>query len=259
MKAMRIVSILVTASLAIPPVALAQQAVARDPQAFLLAARSVAAMGGSVPSSSVATGTVQLVEGSLEDSGTVRILTRSSDETREEFQTSRGLKGRIFAQGLAAGLSDTGNEEASLELAATSQSPCFPLVILASAVNNPDFAFEYVGDEKLDDGSLAYHIRFWNTFTSQPKLQSLAEFSVKDLWIDAISGLPRKLAYEEREAGGDAPRIAVGAVYSDWRNVGGTLYPFLIERIFNGTPWATIRINNVTLNASLSDADFAVE
>ena len=93
MKASRIRLFLVVGLLAVPTVCLAQQAVTRDPQAALLVAKAVMAMGGTVPSNSLATGTVELVEGSLQESGTVRILTRGLDQTREEFQTSRGLRG----------------------------------------------------------------------------------------------------------------------------------------------------------------------
>lgn len=243
--------------LASPAAANAQQSVPRDSQAIYLVSASVAAMGGIVPSSSLATGTVQLVEGSLEDSGTIRILTRGLEESREEFLLSKGSRGRVFSRGLAARISDTTKEEASLELAASSQSPCLPLIILAAALNNPDFAFENLGQEKLD-GVAVHHIRFWNTFASQAKLQSLAEFTAKDLWLDAASGLPYKLAYDEREAQGDAPSIAVAAIYSEYRNVGGVLYPFVIERIYNGTPWATIKVENVILNTSLADDEFAV-
>lgn len=236
----------------------AQVAAPRDPQAVLLAAQSSAAMGGTIPTATAATGTAQLVEGSLEETGRIRILTRGWGESREEVQTPSGLRGRVFSNGLAGRLSDAGCKEVSLELAASSQTPNFPLVLLARALNDPDFAFAYVGLEEME-GVSAHHIRFWNSYASKPKLKPLAEFTVKDLWIDAATGLPRALFYDQREAGGDAPRILVGARYSDYRNVGGVLYPFLVERIFNGTLWATIRIDNVFLNASLSDADFAVK
>ncbi len=233
----------------------AQEEVRHDPQAVLVAAQSIAAMGGSVPTTSVATGAIQLVEGSLEETGTVRILTRGLRDSREELRTPTGFRGRVYARGVAADLSDSGTKQGSLELAATSQTPNFPLPLLAAALQDADVAFEYVGQEEMD-GSLTHHIRFWNTY---PELKQLAEASVRDLWIDALTGLPRKVAYDQREASGSAPTVHIEAHYSDYRNVGGVLYPFLIERIYNGTPWATIRIENVVLNTGLSDAEFAVK
>lgn len=229
----------------------------RDARALTVIQQSLAAMGGTVPPGSLAIGTVHLVEGSLEETGTIRILTRGANQSREEFRTGRGLQGRVYSSGLAASLFDHGAYPVSLELAATSQSSCFPLVLIAGAFNNPDFAFEYVGEEN-QNGILTHRIRFWNTFASDPKLQPLADLTVKDLWIDAATALPRKLSYEEQDARGHAARFANGAIYSDYRNIGGIIYPFLIERIFNGTPWATIRIENVSLSPTLSDSDFDV-
>ena len=46
--------------------------------------------------------------------------------------------------------------------------------------------------------------------------------------------------------------------YSAYRNIGSVLYPFHIEKSFNGTPWAKISIQSVTTNNGLTDADFPV-
>ena len=238
--------------------AAAQESPQRDPQAILLLTQAVSAMGGNAPDSSVATGTIDLVEGSLQESGTVRIVTRGLNEAREGIQTNRGLRERVYASGLAANVTDFKRDTLSLEMAASSQSPNFPLPLLAAALSNLDYAFEYVGQETLD-GTSVYHIRFWNTYASKLRLQSLAEFSVKDLWIDAASGLPRRIAYDERAGRGSVPRIHIEAHYFNFRDVGGVLYPFLIKRIYNGTPWATIRIDSVVLNSGVSDADFQIQ
>ena len=171
---------------------------------------------------------------------------------------NRGLRARVYAKGLAAKVSGFERGTLSLEMAASSRSPNFPLPLLVAALNDPDFSFEYVGQES-PDGVTVHHIRFWNTHASNPRLQHLAEFSLKDLWIDAASGLPTRLSYDQREGGGATPRIRIGASYSDYRDVGGVRYPFLIKRIYNGTPWATIKITNVSLGAGVSDADFQIE
>ena len=236
----------------------AQELPQRDSQAVQLLSQAVAAMGGNAPGSSLATGTIDLVEGSLQETGRIRIATRGLIETREEIQTNRGLRARVYAKGLAAKVSGFERDTLTLEMAASSRSPNFPLPLLGATLSNPDFALEYVGQETLD-GLSVHHIRFWNTYFSSPRLQYLSEFSVKDLWIDAASGLPTRLSYDQREGGGATPRIHVGASYSDYRDVGGVLYPFLIKRIYNGTPWATIKITNVTLGAGVSDADFQIE
>jgi len=234
-----------------------QQPLQRNPQAVAILQQSVAAMGGVVPSDSVATGTLVLVAGSKTEKGTIRVLTRSLNQTAERIVTPEGQRGVIYSHDGATEIEGNSAKSLQLELLASSQSPCFPLLVLASALNHPDTAFEYLGQETLGDVAV-HHLRFWNTFSSEPELQHLAEFSVEHIWVDAVSGLPRKISYDRRAADGAEPRIPVELVFSDYRNVGGVLYPFRIEKSLNGTPWATILIENVAFNTGLSEADFSV-
>ncbi len=215
-------------------------------------------MGGVALADSVAAGTIELVAGSKTEAGTIRILTRGMDQTAEEIVTPEGTRQVVYSREQASEVEANSSKTLQLELVVTSQSACFPLPLLAAALNHPDTAFEYLGQETLD-GLVVHHLRFWNTFSSNAKLRHLAEFSVKDLWIDAATGLPRKLSFDRRAAGGAEPRIPVEVFFSDYRRVSGALYPFRIEKHFNGTPWATITINNVQLNAGLTDAAFPVE
>ena len=77
---------------------MAAQGPKRSLEALALLRQSMVIMGRDAPASSVAEGTIKLVEGSLRESGTIRILTRGLEESREEIQTSRGKRGRIFAK-----------------------------------------------------------------------------------------------------------------------------------------------------------------
>lgn len=236
----------------------AQDPAARAPQTIGILQKSFSTMGGTIPTDSTATGTVKVVAGSKTDTGTIRILTRGLKQSAEQVTTSDGALAEVYADGLARVGRGTKAEKKSLEFAATAQTPAVPLLLLAVALNNPDTLFEYVGLEVLD-GSEVHHVRFKNSFQTNPQLRHLAEFSVRDVWIDATSSLPRKLSYERREGGGTADRIKMEISYSDYRSVDGVLYPFLIEKYLNGTPWTTITIQNVTLNNGLSDADFPVQ
>jgi hypothetical protein len=214
-------------------------------------------MGGTVPADSVATGKVTIVEGSTTETGTIRILTRGLNQTVESIGTAQGSRAEVFSQGRASHKEGGVEKPASLELAASSQSPCFPLIIIAAALDNPEWSFEYLGLEEFD-GQKVHHVRFWNSFASQPKLRQLAEFTTREIWIDARSFLPQRLAYERREAGGEADRIPTEISFADYRDVGGVLYPFRIERSLNGTPWTSINIQTVSLNTNLSEAAFPI-
>src|ERR1700687_4223002 len=59
--------------------------VTRDAQAVTLLQTSVGAMGGNVPSDSVATGSIKIVAGSQTSTGTIRILTRGTDQSSEQI------------------------------------------------------------------------------------------------------------------------------------------------------------------------------
>ncbi len=235
-----------------------QQMPQRDAQALAVLQQSVAAQGKTGPADSAATGNLTLVEGSTTSSGTIRILTRGLDQSLEQMQFSDGNRSVTFSKDQASEAQGTLSQRSSMELAATSQCPDFPLPLLVAALKNPDSALQFIGLETLN-GSSMYHLRFWNTFASNPRLQQFAEFSTRDLWIDSATGLPYKLYYLRRAATGPVPQIPVEVTYSDYRKVGGVLYPFLIQKSFNGTPWATITITSVTFNNGLTDADFSVQ
>jgi hypothetical protein len=241
------------------PVALAAQSgVPRDPAAVAAVQASVAAMAVNIPPDSQATGTIQIVAGSENDSGTVEILTRGLDQTSEQIVAASNSRTVVYSQGLASETSDGTLKPLPMELAATSRCPDFPLPFLAATLNNPDEAFQFVGQETVE-GRLANHVRFWDTFASRKGLEQLAGFTTTDAWIDAASRLPVRISYVRRNAGGSAPRILMDVYYSNYRSFGGVLYPLAIRKSLDGTPWETIAIQSVAFNVGLSDADFPVQ
>ena len=137
----------------------------RDPQATVLLQISVRSMGGMVPSDSIASGNTLIVEGSLTSSGPVRVLTRGTNQTSIQFQTTNVNWSLIYSNGEANRVDATGTKVLPLELAASSQSLYFPFPFLAGILNNPDISLQYVGQESLDLAQ-ANHIRVQNTFAS---------------------------------------------------------------------------------------------
>lgn len=233
----------------------AQELLPRDPRALAVLQQSILAMGGAVPADSVASGSVRIVEGSSTETGTIRILTRGTKQTLEDVQTTGSRRMVTYTSGVASEGDARSSKLVSLELAVTSQSACFPLPLLMGILDDQSMAYEYMGTDQVNRVT-AHRIRFWKSFASNPKLQHLAGFSVKEIWIDATSGLPHKLAYERRAGRGAQPGIPVEITYSEYRNVSGVLYPLQIHKSLNGTPWVTITIDSVSLNTGLSDSDF---
>jgi hypothetical protein len=231
----------------------------RDPQAVAIVQQSLATMSQSTPSDSTASGTVTLVAGSLTDSGTITILTLGTSQTSEQMQTiDAGYQATIYSNGQANQVQGSTSTSLQQELVVTSQSPDFPLPFMTAALNNSDESFQYVGIETLNGVSVS-HIRFWDTFASTTLPQSLAPLSTYDVWLDANSSLPLQLSYISQAYQGTAPQTLVQLNYSNYQQAGGSLYPMMIGKSLNGTPWASIVIQQVQLNTGLTDANFPVQ
>ncbi len=227
----------------------------RDPQAIAALQQAFAAMGGVLPSDSVATGTATIVEGSQTQSGTIRVLTRSYDQSLEDIQTPIDNRVVVFSRMQAAETRSGATNLLHFEPAAASQCFDSSLPLVAWALQSTDAAVSDRGLETLN-GQPAHHVHLWNTFASIPKLGPPSEFTIKDLWLDPATGFPIKLAYERREAGGSSPRMRIEIVYSDYQSISGVSYPQQIQKSFNGVPWTSITINAFALNTGLTDADF---
>jgi hypothetical protein len=237
--------------------AAASPPVTRDPQAVAVLQRAIAAMGRTVPSDSTATGTVTTVAGSLTETGTVIILTRGTDQTAEQIQTSSSSLSITYSKGQAARTIAATPSQLSVDFAVTAQSASFPLALLAGALSNTDVSVSYIGVEA--SGSAAvHHVQIWDTFASVPDLQPLAPSTLRDVWIDSATLLPTKVSFTRREAGGAAPTTLIEVAFADFRQVNGVLYPFSIQTSLNGTLWASIQIQSVAFNTGLIDANFAV-
>jgi len=164
----------------------------------------------------------------------------------------------VYSNGQAAEIQGGTLTRLSLQASLGSQTPDFPLPFLLSALNDPEISLQYVGLEALNDVAV-HHVRVWNTFSSTPALQPLANFTLADLWVDPSSNLPLRISYGRRDAEGATPTLRVDLSFSGYSNVGGVLYPFKIQKALNGSPWGTVTIQKVVLNIGLMDSDFAVQ
>ena len=246
--------------LVIPP-AYAQQpstAPTQDPQAISIVQKSVNAMASAVPSDSTANGSMEIVAGSQTTEGTVQILTKGTAESSVQSTGPSVTTTLIYANGQANETVNGAVNVLSLERIQTAQAAEYPLPLLLSILNNPDTSLQYVGLETSNGESLN-HVKSWNTFASQPGLQSLATFSTRDIWFDTTSGLPVRVSFTRCDAQGATAGIAVDVFFSNYQISSGVAYPFSIQESLNGTPWATITIQNVAFNTGLTDASFPIQ
>jgi hypothetical protein len=229
-----------------------------DAQAITILQRSSAAMGGTVPSDSTATGSITITAGSSTETGSIQILTRGVDQTLSKVQVPGENSILVYSRGLASYSDGTKIQPLSVEQAVSTAASEFPLALIQSALQNSDFSFAYVGQETIGSES-AYHIQLWNSFVSNTQFLSIAPISRKDLWVDVATGLPLRLAYVVQPGQGLVPKLPIVVNYSNYQNFGGVLYPQSIQKSVNGVPSITINIATVTFNSGLSDSNFPLQ
>jgi hypothetical protein len=205
---------------------------------------------------SVATGTITIVAGSSTDQGTIRILTRGTQQTLEEVQTPTGTHSVVFSNGEASETISGTATPLSMQRAVTIQCWYFPLPYLVSLLGNSDEAFTYIGVENLD-GVAALHIQASDSYASNTQVQFLTPFTNTDIWFDEQTGLPIQVAYLRRDTG-LAPRIRMEVQFSNFRSISGFLFPTTIQVLMNGTQWMTISFQAANFNTGLTDANFPV-
>jgi hypothetical protein len=239
------------------PAGLVAQATQRDVQAVAQLSQAVASMG-VLPTDSVATGTVNILAGGSETTGSCRFLARGTTQSAEHLVVG-GLDKQITVSNYQA-IQKTGDvvQGKSLELATTALSLHFPLVYLSAVLTDKDYNVQSLGQE-IVNGKLTNRIRIWKNYSDIANGQRIAPLSGRILWLDLQTSLPVKASWIRRTATGDVPSTRVDVYLNDFRTIDGTTIPFSIREDLNGTPWAKITIQNVSLNTGLSDTDFPTE
>jgi hypothetical protein len=228
----------------------------RDPQAVSVLMAAVAALGRTPPADSTASGTVTVTSGTKTESGTFNILTLGVNQSVEEINLPGSVRKTVVSGWVAASDDGTGQALIPGQTAVLSQLAYFPLPLLAGALANPDYSFQYVGLETIE-GASVHHIRMWTTFASKPSLQRLAKYSSREMWIDAASYLPRKVSFTQQGGPGE-PQLLFEIEFSSYRNFSGVMYPTVIQKSLDGTPWITMSISNISFNAGLTETPFTI-
>lgn len=221
--------------------------------------QSLAVMGGTTPADSSASGALQIATGSTPLSATFKVTTRGMNQSREVVNAPNGTQDHVYSAGQGSTVADAAVRPVSLEQACSYQSVLFPLPILQAALSDPDTVFAYIGMETLA-GTPTIHVRYWSSYASQRKnLTVLSPFSIKDVWLDSTTLLPRRISFDSRAAVGAAPSTHIDVDFAHFQSFSGTLYPTSITQSLNGTVWATYSVQSVAFNVGLTDTDFPVQ
>jgi hypothetical protein len=210
------------------------------------------ALGGIAPGDSVATGTFYPESGDAR-SGSFRVLTRGTRQTREEFATGGVAHITVFSEGSV--WLDNSPVEGSAELAATSQSAIWLLPLITDALKDNSLAVHCLGRDDVE-GQRLFHLRLDRD--GEMANGYLRPFTSLDFWLDPITYLPRKMSFVRRDGGGAVPGVPVELTYGEYNDILGYKYPFLVRFFINGNPWGTVRIASVGFNTGVSDLNFKI-
>jgi len=212
----------------------------------LMASALISAMQNDIELS----GTMQIESGGRAETATITAAARGNAETYEVIAGEYTNSTLVFANGEAA----ADGKSASLELACTAQSPLIPSSLIYALESDPNTGGEVIGPEIIDGMSLL-HVRTWTNFSGASEL---SQFSQRDWWIDAASGVLHRLEFERRTAGGAIAGIEYQYDFLSFQNIHGLLVPSTIRESVNGTYYATITITSAQTNVGLTDQNFPV-
>lgn len=245
----------------------ASQAATQNPQAVALALQSANAMTRGNPIADVTlSGTATRIAGSDEQTGTVTIQLKGTQESRIALALSGGTYTEIrnFVQGASAG-SSTGLDGVARAMAFhncfTDAAWFFPaLSSLSSAVSNPNAVISYVGPET-HAGIEVQHIRFSQTINSPDSfsVQLIAHLSTIDFYLDSTSLLPVAMAFTTHPDNNGSLDIGVEVRFSNYQINSGVLTPLHIQKFINGNLYLDLIVNSVVFNSGLPDNTFATQ
>lgn len=228
-------------------------------EAMTLLQSTVQVMGGNSVTDSTVTGTVTQTAGSLTTTGTVSILTRGTEQSREDITWSDCTDSNIYSS-LASVRVTCGNSVAlSMEETVTNQDAYSPASLLAHFANESDSSIQIIGTEVVN-GINTTHLQISESFSTDTSLQAIAQYSVRDLWIDNTTALPVQLQYVQWTGQGSVDQHRAFLLqYSNYQSSGGFVYPSSIQVNLNGVPWRAITLTSVSLNTGLTDTNFPVD
>lgn len=247
--------------------AYSQTVATKDPTATSYLSSAVKALAQGVPiTSATLTGTVTRTAGSDVETGAVTLEALGGGNGRIDLTLSNGSRSSVVGdsdglpQGAWSGPDGTWHATA-LHNSLAPADWFFPALALAQAANDPSYTVVLAGQTTLD-GISVVHVRFWNTFPDvnggKGKPFWLQRLSAADVYLNVANFLPVELdfnAHPNNDAGQDIP---VEIRYGSYQKLSGILMPTHIQKFLNNSPLLDLNVAGVTLNSSLSTADFTV-
>jgi hypothetical protein len=240
------------------------QAIASDPQAVALAAKSLAVLTGSTRVQDVSlTGSATRIAGSDEESGTVTLTALGATYSELNLNLSGGIRSevRTAPNGVPQGSWTAPNGSVNpfaQHNCLTDAAWFFPALSVLSQLSDPNLVAKYVGQETRGQETVQ-HLQLFLTLpaTSSDPSGLYSTLTTEDLYLDASSLLPVALKFSAHPDNNALANIPVEVDFSNYQAVSGIQVPFRIQKLLNGSLFLDITVQSAVLNSGLTDADFA--
>ncbi len=264
--ALSLVLILPSLLPAAPPVHPTTQTSSASLSAIPILQQSLAALVGNASISDVTlSGSVRHIAGSLDESGTMTLRALATGESRLDLDLPSGARSetRTSSPSGPAG-SWRGADQVVHGIPQhnlwSDSSWFFPAFTLGRWLGS-GYSITYIGHETWN-GREVEHLSAVRQFqvSGAPTGWSpdvLQELTINHIYLDSSTLVPVRIAFDVHPDHNQTIAIPVEIHLSDYRNQGGVLVPFHIQKLFNNGLDLDIQISAVSLNNDLSAAIFS--
>jgi hypothetical protein len=239
----------------------AQTVPRRDPQAALVATRSLAALTGTTTLADMTLqGSVAYSAGSDEDTGTVTLLASGNLASNLSLNLIGGPRNEI-RNGPAGVWSGTDGVQYAMALhnCWPDAGWFYPGLSFAALATDTGLGLAYIGPEA-KNGFSVIHIQLFRVVSNAPQdfTAAVQTLSTEDLYVDASSALPLFLDYNVHPDSDYNHSIPVEIAFSGYQPMGGISVPSRVQKYFNGTLLLDLSIASAAINSGLPASDFNV-
>jgi hypothetical protein len=245
-----------------PGAAFSQSSVQRDEQALTILAQTIEAGGGSKLLASIQditeTGKITYHGANSNDiRGNVTVKGRGLHQLKIEADLSTGQRTTVV-NGHGGSVIEADGRRAPLhgQSAEDLGSLTIPYLPLIAAMQDPSISIVYGGLVNHNDAS-AYNIRLQRVYTKQQDPHGdRARRETRDVYIDPRTFLIAAVVDQFYLAGPKQHSLAHEDRYSGYQTNNGVMMPLAVSQTIGGEIGFTMNLEQVTINAKLTDADF---
>ncbi|HXM44503.1 MAG TPA: hypothetical protein VN924_24915 [Bryobacteraceae bacterium] len=233
------------------------------PQAATLLSQSLAALThGTAVTDAKLQANVNYVAGSDEESGAATLEALGHLDSLVVLNLSGGQRQQVQNGEQAASTGPGGQQQlAALHNSLNPAAWFFPALVIEGLLQDASYSVTYAGLENLN-GVSVNHLQAARTLPGQGDAATTAlllQLTAFDLYIDAGTFLPVALNFNTHPGNNALQDFPIGIEFSDYRNSGGVVTPFHVQKLLQRSLLLDISMTSVAINTGLTASDFQIQ